>query len=352
MPERARVIRALFPGERDRGAPADRALGMVQRFMGALVNGNFTQATPVFNTLRQQPLLDTYCALGARLRFIVVHAVEPVRRERWPDDRSERGADEPDQTWTASSRRNEITLTPAPTVRRCGGSASGGSAPTRSSTRRSEPSAASRSRASWSCRRTRTRTSAASRPIPAATLEGVRSGSSAHDQNIGDYFGLAAPSSISGIRTATSQQAPDAGLHAARYRTRPGQDHRRLGVGPLLFISANLKASAIYEHLWRDDYARARLTAGVIPNVFGAEAISSPCNCKRGSEFRSAIPSPTNALRTHRRTHMKLRASVLAALVGLVGRCGCPPFRARRDASPSRVPTRWSSSASAGPRST
>ncbi len=31
MPERAAVIRALFPGERDRGAPPDRALGVVAR---------------------------------------------------------------------------------------------------------------------------------------------------------------------------------------------------------------------------------------------------------------------------------------------------------------------------------
>ena len=39
-----------------------------------------------------------------------------------------------------------------------------------------------------------------------------------------------------------------------------------LGLGPLLFISANLKASAIYEHLWRDDSLALGAT-GVAPSA-------------------------------------------------------------------------------------
>ena len=56
MPERARVIRALFPGERDRGARLTARWEWF-RFMGALVNGNFTQGDPVYITLRPEPLL-------------------------------------------------------------------------------------------------------------------------------------------------------------------------------------------------------------------------------------------------------------------------------------------------------
>ena len=76
MPERARVIRALFPGERDRGARLTARYEWFS-FMGALVNGNFTQGDPVFNAFDQNRYFDTYLRVGRRLRL---HRLPPVGR--------------------------------------------------------------------------------------------------------------------------------------------------------------------------------------------------------------------------------------------------------------------------------
>src|SRR5262245_12935083 len=72
MPERARVIRALFTGERDRGARLTFKYEWFN-FMGALVNGNFTQGDAVFNTFDNNRYFDTYLRAGADFDFIVFH---------------------------------------------------------------------------------------------------------------------------------------------------------------------------------------------------------------------------------------------------------------------------------------
>ena len=110
MPERARVIRALFPGERDRGA---RLTGTYQwfNFMAALVNGNFTQGDPVFNSVRQQPLLRHLPARRGRPRLHRGPPVGAVRREAG-DDGGERRADDRGQEHGRHDPADEITPRP------------------------------------------------------------------------------------------------------------------------------------------------------------------------------------------------------------------------------------------------
>src|SRR6185369_15157895 len=69
MPERARVIRALFPDERDRGLRVTARWEWL-RFMGAVVNGNFTNDA-VYVALDQNRYMNTYLRLGADFDFLV-----------------------------------------------------------------------------------------------------------------------------------------------------------------------------------------------------------------------------------------------------------------------------------------
>ena len=73
MPERAAVIRALFPGERDRGI---RLTGRYEwfKFMAALVNGNFTQGDGVFSPVSRDNnrYFDTYLRVIGDFDFLVV----------------------------------------------------------------------------------------------------------------------------------------------------------------------------------------------------------------------------------------------------------------------------------------
>ena len=71
MPERATVIRVLFPGERDRGV---RLVGSYQQFklMFAAVNGNFTQGDPLYGTRDQNRHADYYLRLSGDFDFLVV----------------------------------------------------------------------------------------------------------------------------------------------------------------------------------------------------------------------------------------------------------------------------------------
>jgi hypothetical protein len=69
MPERSRVIRALFPGERDRGV---RLQGRYEwfRVAAAVVNGNFT-GDSVFTTFDQNRFADVYARVGGDFGFFV-----------------------------------------------------------------------------------------------------------------------------------------------------------------------------------------------------------------------------------------------------------------------------------------
>ena len=62
-------------------------------FMAALVNGNFTQGDPVFNTFDKNRYLDTYLRVGGRLRLPRRSPVGAVRREAG-DDGADRRADD------------------------------------------------------------------------------------------------------------------------------------------------------------------------------------------------------------------------------------------------------------------
>ena len=71
MPERATVIRVLFPGERDRGV---RLVGTYNQFklMAAAVNGNFTQGDTLYNTRDKNRHADLYLRLSGDFDFLVV----------------------------------------------------------------------------------------------------------------------------------------------------------------------------------------------------------------------------------------------------------------------------------------
>ncbi len=71
MPERATVIRVLFPGERDRGV---RLVGTYRQFklMTAVVNGNFTQGDPLYGTRDNNRHADLYLRLSGDFDFLVV----------------------------------------------------------------------------------------------------------------------------------------------------------------------------------------------------------------------------------------------------------------------------------------
>ena len=87
------------------------------------------------------------------------------------------------------------------------------------------------------------------RPIPAATSKGF-GWILTVNQNIGDYFGIAARfDQWNPNRDVNRDDAVDV-VHG---HERQGQRDNisTLGIGPLLYISANLKLSAIYEHVWR-----------------------------------------------------------------------------------------------------
>ena len=91
------------------------------------------------------------------------------------------------------------------------------------------------------------------------------------NQNIGDYLGIAArfdqwnPNRDVNVGAMPSMSCTDTSNKAN------DDTISTLGVGPLLFISPNLKLSAIYEHVWR-----SQLYYGLgSPNVAPANSIAS-----------------------------------------------------------------------------
>jgi hypothetical protein len=69
-PERTRVVRALFPGERDRGLRLQARTGIL-RFQAALINGNGTQDT-IYNANDQTSWKDLAGRFGLDLEYLVV----------------------------------------------------------------------------------------------------------------------------------------------------------------------------------------------------------------------------------------------------------------------------------------
>jgi len=71
MPERATVIRTLFPGERDRGVRLTGSYKQL-KLMAAAVNGNFTQGDPLYGVRDQNRHADYYLRLIGDFDFLVV----------------------------------------------------------------------------------------------------------------------------------------------------------------------------------------------------------------------------------------------------------------------------------------
>ena len=245
MPERARVIQALFPGERDRGARLTARYEWFN-FMGALVNGNFTQNDNLFTagSWDNNRYFDTYLRAGADFDFIVFH-LSTQFGEKLEATVASTALTIADTNMDGIIQADEITrAATTPTMRRfgiwrvgadvegyfdiphVGGTSLKGEMIFSQNTNRDFRGVAA---------------------DPCRDVKGF-GWILTLNQNIGDYFGLAA---------RLDQWNPNRDLAASctdMQKDVVAKDKiTTLGLGPLLFISANLKASAIYEHIWRDD---------------------------------------------------------------------------------------------------
>jgi hypothetical protein len=256
MPERARVIRALFPGERDRGARLTARWEWL-RFQAALVNGNFTQGDAVFNTFDNNRYMDTYLRIGGDFGSFVFN-LSGEFGERLAGSVATTALTITDTNMDGIIQASEVTrAATTPAMRRVGiwrvgadaqayfdipyvgGTAVKGEVVFSQDTNRDF------------------------RGAPADACRDMKGFGwiLTLNQNIGDYFGLAA---------RLDQWNPNRDLSAtctpAQLDVVAKDKITTLGIGPLLYVSANLKASVIYEHLWRD----ATLALGamnVAPNV-------------------------------------------------------------------------------------
>jgi hypothetical protein len=254
MPERARVIQALFPGERDRGARLTARWEKL-RFTAALVNGNFTNDA-VYAALDQNKFRDVYVRVGADLDFLTVN-VSGEYGEKLATTLTAVGVvSGMDTNGDMKISGDEITLTPgaALVTRRfgiwrlgadaqlyydiegVGGLALKGEVVIAQDTNRSF-----RGLAADACRDLKTY---------GWILTAV--------QNLGDHLGLAARldqyDRNRDVASGTSATCAAAATAAENDRI------TTLGVGVLGYISGNLKASLIYEHLWRPDALAASPT--------------------------------------------------------------------------------------------
>jgi len=263
MPERARVIRALFPGERDRGARLTARYEWFT-FMGALVNGNFTQGDAVFNTFDNNRYFDTYLRVGADFNFIVFH-LSTQFGEKLGTTVGNTALTIADMNMDGIIQAGEVTnAATTPTMRRfgiwrfgadaqvyfdipyVGGTALKGEVVFSQDTNKDFRGVAA---------------------DPCRDLKGF-GWIATLNQNIGDFFGLAARldqwNPNRDVSAGTSTTCTTATTAASRDKI------TTLGIGPLLYISANLKLSAIYEHVWRNN-AFTLGTMGLAP----AAAIAS-----------------------------------------------------------------------------
>ena len=154
--------------------------------------------------------------------------------------------------------------------------------------------------------------------------------------------------SISGIPTATSSGGHLGDVHDGGDGCGQRQDHHPRRRPALLHLGKPEAVGDLRARLALDTLGARR--PGLAPVNLDRRAICSPCNCRRGFEFRSRV-QVRKRYHIQEKRHMKLR-TLLAALLLALARCPIwrPPSRPGR--SPSRVRTPWSSSASAGPRTT
>jgi hypothetical protein len=117
MPERATVIRTLFPGERDRGVRVTAGYQQF-KFMFAAVNGNFTQGDPLYGTRDQNRHVDLYGRVTGDFDFIVA-GVSGEWGERLGSTVSPASLTITDTNMDGIIQANEI-MRPAYTTRRFG----------------------------------------------------------------------------------------------------------------------------------------------------------------------------------------------------------------------------------------
>ena len=257
MPERARVIRALFPGERDRGLRVTARWEWL-RFMGALVNGNFTNDS-VYGSFDQNRYMTTYLRLGADFDFLVFD-VSFAFGENLPTTLNQSALTITDTNMDGIIQANEITR-PAWTMRRfgiwrLGANAQayfdipyiGGLALKGEVVLSQDENREFRGVMADPCRDTK----------GLGWIATV-------NQNIGDFLGIAArfdqwnPNRDVNVGAMPSMSCMDTSNRAN------DDTISTLGVGPLLFISPNLKLSAIYEHVWRSQLYDGLGSPGIAP---------------------------------------------------------------------------------------
>jgi hypothetical protein len=259
MPERARVIRALFPGERDRGARLTARYEWFS-FMAALVNGNFTQGDAVFNTFDNNRYFDTYLRVGADFDFIVFH-LSAEFGEKLGTTVGNTALTIRDVNMDGIIQPDEVTAAAVtPTMRRFGIWRLGADVQTYFDI----PAVGGLSLKGEVVLSQDTNKDFRGTPAdPCRDIKGF-GWILTMNQNIRDYFGFAARldqwNPNRDVSEGTSATCMSATTLASRDKI------TTLGLGPLLYISGNLKASAIYEHVWRDD-SLALGTMGLAPSA-------------------------------------------------------------------------------------
>jgi len=248
MPERSRVIRALFPGERDRGF---RITGRHEwlRLMGALVNGNFT-GDSVFTTFDQNRFADVYARVGGDFGVFVfglsgqygekiLTTLGAAARTSGTDTDGNGMITGDEITFTAATaplmRRNSVWRFVADAQLYYDLEGVGGLALKGELILGGEKNLDFRGAAPDACRDLK-------QFGWIATLV----------QNFGDHFGIVARlDQWNPNRDVTAGAMPS--MSCATTVTNASKDKiTTLGGGPILHISGNLKASATWEHLWRD----------------------------------------------------------------------------------------------------
>jgi hypothetical protein len=245
MPERSRVIRALFPGERDRGVRLQGRADWL-RLSGALVNGNFT-GDSVYATFDQNRFADVYGRLGGDFGMFVFGLSGQYGQKILTTLGAAARVAGTDTDGNGMIMGDEITFTPAtaPVMRRnrlwrFGADAQayvdvpgvGGLALKGELILGGEKNLDYRGVTADACRDLK-------QFGWILTLV----------QNFGDQLGVVARldqwNPNRNVAAGTSSTCTTAATTAANDKI------TTLGGGPLLHISGNLKASAIYEHVWR-----------------------------------------------------------------------------------------------------
>ena len=245
MPERSRVIRALFPGERDRGVRLQGRYGWL-RVMAAVVNGNFT-GDSVFTSFDQNRFADVYARVGGDFGLLVFGLSGQYGEKLLTTVGAGARVSGTDSDGNGTISGDEVTFTPAtaPIVRRNGVwrfgadaqlyydiAGVGGLAIKGELVIGGENNLDFRGAGADNCRYL-------AQLGWIATLV----------QNFGDTLGVVARldhwNPNRDVAAGTSSTCMTAAANAA------SDEITTLGGGPIVHISGNLKASAIYEHLWR-----------------------------------------------------------------------------------------------------